>query len=245
MERKMKITVLSLFCLPASTLLIAAVQSAPPVSPANPAAANCQAQAEQFLTMGVTPASLADYKKTHASKNFVEVDFLKIGPNSIPMFTMPRLGRSPGPDDATLIVLLHNQAGATSDTPVVDAICHDQNHSFAIDKDKDSITFATDDYERLYLLFRLDPATLSHTEWVAPPDSVEMVPIVSPSNPKPTGTQRWCDDGKHKDVGVKGTDMWFTMCKNFGATRYYKYTLYFTVSGKPVSLDPIIVHEPQ
>ena len=241
----MKIIVLSLSSLLASTLLLAVAQSAHAASPADPAAENCKAQAEQFFAMRITPANLADYEKTHASKNYVKVEFLKIGPNSIPTFTMPRLGRSPGPDDATLIVLLHSKAGSATETPVVDAICHDQNHSFAIDKGHDSITFATDDYERLYLRFRLDPATLSHTQWVDAPNSVEMVPIVSPSNPKPTGKQRWCDDGKYKDVGVEGTDMWFTMCKNFGATRYYEYTLYFTVSGKPVSLDPIIVHEPQ
>jgi hypothetical protein len=245
MERKMKITVLSLFCLLASTMLPAAARSAPAVTPVNPAASNCKAQADEFVTMRITPANLADYKKDHSSKTFVDVDFLQIGHNYIPAFTMPRRGRSPGPDDATLIVLLHNKAGSTTETAVVDAICHDQNHGFAIDKAKDSITFASDEHERLYLRFRLDPVTLPNTQWNDPPDSVEMIPIDNPISQKPTGTQRWCDDGKYKDVGVNGTDMWFTMCKHFGNTRYYKYTLYMTVKGKPTDFDPMIVHEPQ
>ena len=237
----MKITMLSLSSLLASIMLLAAAQSVAAVSPPNPAVSNCKAQADRIDAMHVTPANLADYKKAHSSKTFVDVDFLQIGPNSVPVLTMPRLGRGPGPDDATLIVLLHNKAASTSETPVVDAICHDQNHSFAIDNAKDSITFATDDYERLYLRFRLDSVTLPKTEWVDPPNSVDMVP----DPPSPASKQRWCDDGKYKDVGVKGTDMWFTMCKNFGAAHRYKYTLYLTVNGKPFSIDPIIIHEPQ
>ncbi len=235
----MKITMLSLSSLLASIMLLAAAQSVAAVSPPNPAVSNCKAQADEYDQRGITAASLADYQKAHLSKSHVEVEILNIGGVGVPVFTMPRMGRSPGPDDATLIVLLHSKTPLPTETPVVDAICHDQNHSFAIAKD--TITFATDEHERLYLRFRLDPVTLPNTKWKDSPDSVDMVP----DPPSPASKQRWCDDGKHKDVGVEGTDMWFTMCKNFGNTRRYKYTLYLTVNGSPVSIDPIIIHEPQ
>jgi hypothetical protein len=237
----MKTTAFPLFCALASIILPVAAQSAHALSPIQVFETDCKAKADQVAAMRITTANLAHFNKVHSS----DVDLLKINPNySVPVITV----NTPpvvGPNDVTLIVLIHNKAGSTTDDPIVDAICHDQNHNFAIDKGKESITFASDDNQRLYLRFRLDTA-LHNTTWKTPPgDSVEMSPTASATSQPAPGAPLWCEPVSQKHVDVDGRDMWFRMCQHYGQTRFYKYSVHMLVNGQAQDIDPIIVHEPQ
>jgi hypothetical protein len=135
---------------------------------------------------------------------------------------------------------------------LIDAICTDPPHKFAIDKSQQTISFNSGNLEDLSLFFRLAPE-LTHTHWKknSPDDSVWMVEIADPPPPvlPQPGPTDWCGKIGDKHVVVSGSDMSFKMCKHMGAKHRYKYSVHLEQIGNDqipvdIGIDPQIIHQP-
>jgi hypothetical protein len=239
--KKMKPYALPIFCLLASTLPLTIARSADLDSQSGAdQAKDCSTHAEEF--------SKTDPKDAKNLQMFSPSYMLTINKHRrIPVF----LHAVTGPNDATLIVLIHRKQGASDEIPVIDAICTDLNHAFQSHIPSNYISFESGDQEYIHLRFRLDPNSLRNTHWKKiPGDSVQMVEVKYPY-PKPLPTPKptdWCDPPPDKDVKVdktNPTDMYFTMCKHNGRVHYYKYSVHMDVNGKDKLIDPLIIHQPQ
>lgn len=236
----MKTYFLAFSCLLGAILPLAAARSADADSLGADSAKDCSARADEFRNLDRTAANY--------TKRLEPTTFLKIKHREpIPVFASAR--HALGPNDATLIILINQKQGASVETPDIYAVCIDTNHEFQNTAPRDYISFESDDVEHLYLRFRLDLKSLPHTSWkMVAGDSVQMKEIKPPPFPvhlpSPTGSD-WCGPLKDKDVTVHGKDMYFTMCKHYGKSRYYKYSLHMDVNGKDYPIDPLIIHQPQ